>query len=335
MAATFTAPLGRHSASLRRARQERRTRARLLTVDGLAIVGLSLTLALMGCSEKNQAPPDVTMSASIGSTTPALVTSAPLETATAAQTLPVYWLGRSNDDVYLYREFFPAVVTDDPIVSALRTMMSAKPSDPDYFSLWNSPSRLGASISAKNVITIDISADALAQKMDQGIADRSVAQLVYTATAAAAMAGLIDTSSSIQVSILVDGHTGFKAFGHVPLDKPLTRDPALVAPVWIIDPAHASAYHRLPLTVKGQGVSPTGTLSWSLTKIVDGEASEEYLTGTVSIPEGPNELGEFTFSLVPPAGSYELSVFSVDPLAPNNYLGLDTKVVTITAPRPR
>ncbi|MHA7305187.1 GerMN domain-containing protein [Arthrobacter sp. TMN-49] len=332
MAATFTASSRRQRASLNGARQERRTFARSRAVDGIAIIGLSLTLVLVGCTEKSTEQHDVTMPTTTGSTTSTLVTSAPLETATAAETLPVYWLGRSNDDVFLYREFFPTETTDDPIATALLTMMSAKPSDPDYFSLWNKPSRLGASISAKNVITIDVSADAFGQTMDQGIADRSVAQLVYTATAAAAMSGLIDASSAVQVSVLVDGHTGFNAFDHVPLDKPLTRNPAFVAPVWIIDPANGSVHQNLPLKVKGQGVSATGNLAWSLAHLTDGEVADTFMSGTVSVPLGPNELGEFGFSLVPPPGSYQLSVYVVDPLVPGRQIGLDTKIVTINQP---
>ncbi|POH73432.1 GerMN domain-containing protein [Arthrobacter glacialis] len=332
MASPSTALPGRHGAPGSGARRERRASRRFPAVDGLAIIGLSLTLALTGCTEKISEQDDVTMPTSTGSTASTLVTSAPLETATAAQTLPVYWLGRSNDDVFLFREFFPTAATDDPIVAALHTMMSAKPSDQDYFSLWNTPSRLGASVSAKNVITLDVSADAFGQKMDQGIADRSVSQLVYTATAAAAMAGLIDASSAVQVTVLVDGHTGFNAFGHVPLDKPLTRNPAFVAPVWIIDPANGSTYRTLPLKVKGQGVSPTGTLAWSLSHVKGGEVSDTYMTGTVSIPQGPNELGEFNFNLVPPPGSYQLSVYIVDPLVPGRQLGLDNKIVTISQP---
>ncbi|MHA7271726.1 GerMN domain-containing protein [Arthrobacter sp. HLT1-20] len=332
MAAPSPAPSGRHGAPGSRARQNQRPRVRFRAVDGLAVIGLSLTLALMGCTEKVSDQHNVTMPTSTGSTASTLVTSAPLETATAAQTLPVYWLGRSNDDVFLYREFFPTAATDDPIVSALHTMMSAKPSDPDYFSLWNKPSRLGASISAKNVITIDVSADAFGQNMDQGIADRSVSQLVYTATAAAAMAGLIDASSAVQVSVLVDGHTGFNAFGHVALDKPLTRNPAFVAPVWLIDPANGATYRTLPLKVKGQGVSPTGTLAWALSHVKNGEVSDVYMTGTVSIPQGPSELGEFNFNLVPPPGSYQLSVYLADPLVPGRQIGLDTKIVTISQP---
>ncbi len=260
------------------------------------------------------------------------VTSAPLETPTSSQTIPVYWLGHSNDAVYLYREFLPAPSTDEPIVASLKAMMTRSPKDPDYFSVWRKPSRLGASISAKNVITVDVSADAFAQEVDGGIATRAVAQLVYTATAAAAMAGLIDSGTAVQVSILVDGHTGYNAFGHVILDKPRTREPALLAPVWIIDPGNGATYHGLPLTVDGQGISPSGSLSWTLSTVTDGKAGKVYQSGTVPIPKGPDQLGPFTFNLVPPLGTYRLSVFIADPSVPGGQVGLDTKVVTLAGP---
>ncbi|MGA7204779.1 MAG: GerMN domain-containing protein [Specibacter sp.] len=270
------------------------------------------------------------MPATAGSNVAALGTSAPLETPTTNQTIPIYWLGHSNDSVYLYREFFSTPATDDPIVASLQAMMTQKPKDPDYFSVWNKPSRLGASVSAKNVITVDISSDAFGQKVDQGIAERSVAQLVYTATAAAAMAGLIDTAAAVQVSVLVDGHTGYNAFGHVPLDKPLTRNSSFVAPVWIIDPGNGSAYSSLPLKVTGQATSPTGTLGWSLSTMKDGKPVGVYLSGTVTVAKGSDQLGAFGFNLVPPLGTYQLSVFITDPAAPGTQVSVDTKVVTLT-----
>ena len=332
MSAFFPASTRRLCASSDTACRARRTLARMRMVDKIAIIGLSLSLALVGCTSTELDKHDLTMPTTNATTDLGLVTSAPLETATATQTLPVYWLGHSNDDVFLYREFFPTKSTDDPIVGALRAMMSTNPADPDYFSLWNSPARLGASISAKNVITIDISADAFGQKVDKGLAERSISQLVYTATAAAAMAGLVDTTTSIQVSVLVDGHTGYNAFGHVPLEKPLTRNADFVAPVWIIDPANGSTYKSLPLKVAGQGVSPTGKLTWSLSHVIDGTVGGQYSNGTVAIPQGPNELGQFSINLVPPLGSYELSVYIEDPKRPGVKQGIEKKLLTISAP---
>lgn len=326
------APTPRNGACAIRDVKAQRIAQRYRTVDKIAIAALSVTLLLGGCTSGNGENHDASMPATMSSSAAGMVTSAPLETATSAETMPVYWLGHSNDEVFLYREFRSSTNADEPIVAALRTMMSEKPLDPDYFTLWNSPSRLGASISAKNVITVDVSADAFGQKVDAGLAQRSMSQLVYTATAAAAMAGLVDTTTPIQVSVLVDGHTGYKAFGEVSLDKPLTRNPDFVAPIWIIDPAHGSTYKKVPLKVTGQGVSPTGTLAWSLSLVNDGKVSGDYLSGTVNIPAGPNELGEFTFNLVPPPGSYELSIFVNDPMLPGRKIGIDSKMVTIANP---
>lgn len=306
--------------------------ARLAMVDKLAIAGLSLALVLAGCTAKEPQQPAATMPTSQATSTTGLVTSAPLETARSTQTLPVYWLGRSDEDVFLYREFFAAKTTDEPMVAALRTMMGAVPLDPDYYSLWNDPTRLGVSISAQNIITVDVSADAFGQSMDQGMAVRSIAQLVYTATAAASMAGLVDANSTTQVAILVDGHTGYNAFGHVPLDRPLTRDPALVAPVWIIDPAQGQNLGSLPLTVAGQGVSTTGTLMWSLAPVEGGTVGANYLDGTLSLANGPGHVGDFSFTLAPPPGRYELAVYTSDPSMPGVRRGLDTKMVNVTKP---
>ncbi len=306
------------------------TLARLLLVDKLAIGALSMALVLAGCSAREPAQPAATMSTTQATAPAGLITNAPLETARSTQTMPVYWLGRSEEEVFLYREFFAAKTTDEPMVAALRTMMGTAPLDSDYYSLWSNPARLGASISAKNVITVDVSADAFGQKVDRGIAERSIAQLVYTATAAASMAGLVDASSSIQVSILVDGHTGYNAFGHVILDKPLTRDPAFVAPVWIIDPAQGRTFDALPLKVDGQGLSGSGSLAWSLAR-VDGETvGAGYLDGTVTLTNGPGQLGSFSFNLTPPPGRYELVVYINDPGMPGVRRGLDTKIVNIS-----
>jgi len=298
------------------------------------LVAISLTALAAGgtgCSTRATSH-DAVMPATGNVPATSLVTSAPLETAAASPSIPVYWLGHSNDAVYLYREFTPTSTADDPIVASLRAMMTRRPQDPDYFSVWNAPSRLGASISAKNVITVDVSADAFGQKVDQGIAERSVAQLVYTATAAAAMAGLIDSSSPVQVSVLVDGHTGYNAFGHVALDKPLTRDSGFVAPVWIIDPADGATIKANSLKVSGQGISTTGVLQWSLASVTNGRAGSAFLSGSVNVPAGPGALGNYAFDVTPMPGSYLLSVFIADPGTPGKQIGLDTKLVTFQGP---
>jgi len=308
----------------------RRT-GRVRAVAAVASIALSVALAATGCTVGGPQHSDGTMPSSAATADTARVSSAPLETTTTSSTsntIPVYWLGHSGSDVFLYREFMTDNVKDDPIVAALETMMSMRPLDPDYFTVWKKPSRLGASISAQNVITVDISSDAFSSNVDQGIAERSVDQLVYTATAAAAMAGLIDPTQSVQVSILVDGHTGYSAFGKVDLDRPLARDPRYIAPIWIIDPANGASL-KAPVKVSGQAVSITGTLQWQLLAVANGTAGRIVSSGTVTIGGGANQLGAFSFSLMPAPGSYELRVFTVDPSAPTISAGVDSKAITV------
>ncbi|BAS12133.1 hypothetical protein AHiyo8_04360 [Arthrobacter sp. Hiyo8] len=138
--------------------------------------------------------------------------NAPLETTQASNKIPVYWIGRSDTDTFLYREFRDNPGNENPITTALRIMMSQKPLDHDFFTPWQNPGSLATSISGKNVVTVDVSRDAFNSNLDAGMAQRAVQELVYTATAAAASSGLIDSGQQIKVTILVDGHTDYMAF---------------------------------------------------------------------------------------------------------------------------
>jgi spore germination protein GerM len=289
---------------------------------------LIFSLLATGCSATEEpAPVDSTMPPSSSGAAPtSTVTSAPLETAKSVSQLPVYWLGHSGSDVFLYREFLPGTGTEDPIQAALLAMTSQRPLDGDYFSPWRKPSKLGASISAQNVITVDISADAFSGNVDEGIAQRAIQQLVYTATAAAASAALIEANQSIQVVLLVDGHTDYRAFGQVLLDKPLVREPSYIAPIWIIDPQEGSTSTG-PLEVHGRAVSPDGKLRWQLLKPGPSNSLDVYLSGTTPIAAGANQLGDFAFMVGAPAGDYELRLFYADAEDPQAQPGLETKQV--------
>jgi spore germination protein GerM len=290
---------------------------------------LCAALLLAGCGGAN-APSsfDSTMPPSGGPGPTSTVTSAPLETAQSASKVPVYWLGRSNNDVYLYREYLPGGNNADPIQAALQAMTSQKPLDSDYFSPWKKASTLSASISAKNVITVDISSDAFSTGVDEGIAQRAIQQLVYTATASAANAGLIDSNQSVQVVILVDGHTDYQAFGKVKLDKPLSREGSYVAPVWVIDPQDSQTLAD-PIKVNGRGISADGKLSWQLLKTDSSGSKSVYLSGSTAISSGPSQLGTFSFTVAPPPGTYELCVFVRDPADPTAQPGVDSKKVVV------
>ena len=235
--------------------------------------------------------------------------TAPSEGKPAPGRIPVYWLGLNGSDVQLYREFQPAERGGDPIGEAVLAMTSGKPSDPDYFNPWNPAGSVTASISGKNVITVDISEDAFKSSMDAGMAHRAVQQLVYTATAAASNAGLTTVGYEPTVVLLVDGKAGFTAFGHEVLEGSLLRDASLVAPIWIIDP-HEGAGSQSSLKVHGTAVSEGGQLSWRVEPIVDGRPAEHAVaTGYAELEAPTGGTSLFSFAVELPPGDYNVSVF--------------------------
>ncbi|MCC9196481.1 GerMN domain-containing protein [Arthrobacter sp. zg-Y820] len=270
------------------------------------------SLLLSGCGVVAVTPTTtmpISFGAAGGSVASPLSGAAPSEGKPAPGRIPVYWLGLNGSDVQLYREFQPAESGGDPIGEAVLAMTSGKPADPDYFNPWHKASRVTASISGKNVITVDISEDAFTTSMDEGMAHRAVQQLVYTATAAASNAGLTTVGHEASVVLLVDGKADYTAFGHEVLEGPLQRDAALMAPIWIIDPQEGSG-SQSSLTVHGTAVSEGGQLSWRVEPIVDGRPAETAIeTGYAELeaPTGGSSLFGFTVEL--PPGEYNVSVF--------------------------
>jgi hypothetical protein len=99
-------------------------------------LALPAVLVLSGCVATPQS--GITNSSSPSELIPAPAsgvptTSAPLETAQTSNKAPVYWIGRGNDNAFLYREFRDVPDQDNPVTRALRVMMSQKPLDPDFF----------------------------------------------------------------------------------------------------------------------------------------------------------------------------------------------------------
>ncbi len=247
----------------------------------------------------------------------------PADGAGSESLLPVYWLGGSGGAALLYREFVRAEVpAGDPIAAAVRLMTTARPFDPDFHSLWEPASMVTSSISAQNVITVDIPADAFRAGLDDAVADLAIQQLVFTATAAAANAGLIGAGEASSVVILVDGKAGFDGFGAVSLDGELRRDGSLVAPVWVIDPQHGDIRDPSTVVVSGTGTSGASSLSWRITSLdkLEGHASPDpgqrvpgatVKEGRVLLDSPAGSPGEFEFTVALPPGRYEIAVFRI------------------------
>ncbi|GAB3285445.1 hypothetical protein GCM10027449_30540 [Sinomonas notoginsengisoli] len=244
----------------------------------------------------------------------------------------MYWLGKARDGVYLYREFRDTDNNrDNPIATALRIMMSQKPLDPHYFTPWQPPKKLAASVSGRNYITVDVSADAFNTGVDEPTAQLAVQQLVYTATAAAASSGLVDAGQPTSVMLLVDGRTSQLAFQRVQLGQLMQRDPTMVAPVWIIDPQEASEVTGA-LKVFGRATAPDRPFAWQILRREGQGTKSSYVSGSVSSGSAPGHVGEFTFSVNLPPGDYELRILpSDDPSAPvtSSTSAWDSRIFTV------
>lgn len=289
----------------------RRAGRRMGRVQALALAAvLTAVPVLAGCvAEPGPSPtsPLASGPAATGSAAPPS-TSAPLETTQSSNKAPVYWIGRSNSNIFLYREFRDVPEQENPVTRALRAMMSDKPLDPDFFTPWQNPGKLATSISGKDVITVDVSEDAFNSNLDADMAARAVQQLVYTATAAAASSGLIDSGQQIRVRILVDGHTDYMAFGHVQLGALMTRQAGLVAPVWIVDPQEGVEVADGSVKITGRSLSAGGKLRWQILRGGENGAKAPFLTGETTASSDQGQAGVFTLALTLPTGDYELKV---------------------------
>lgn len=299
--------------------------------SGVLLLVLPAALALSGCVATPQ--PGITNSNSpsalSGAASPgAPVTSAPLETTQASNKAPVYWIGRSNDSMFLYREFRDVPEQDNPVTRALRVMMSQKPLDPDFFTPWQNPKKLASSISGKNVITVDVSPDAFNSNVDAAMAERAIQQLVYTATAAGASAGLIDAGQQVQVVVLVDGHTDYVAFNHVRLGAPTSRTAGMVAPVWIIDPQEGTTLQDGAVKISGRSTAPGGKLRWEILR-ADGTVKTPYVNGTTTASPDASQQGAFSLSVNLGPGTYEVRVSQVEAGNPSQDLNVDTRGFTV------
>ncbi|WP_422933159.1 GerMN domain-containing protein [Sinomonas sp. P47F7] len=305
------------------------TRRSRTALAGFAV----LAILLSGCTASGQPAPSLAAGASPAISGGGASASVPLETSQTSTKSPVYWLGRARDGVYLYREFRDATGTENPVVKALHLMMSVKPLDANLFSPWQPPKKLAASISGRNVITVDVSSDAFNSTVDEQTAQLAVQQLVYTATAAAASAGVIDSGQPVQVMLLVDGRTDQLAFNRVKLGQLMQRDPAMVAPMWIIDPQAGLESAHGQLAVYGRSTSPGADVYWQVSRAdVKTDKGTPYLSGHVVASQAADaSAGQIRFTINLPAGKYVLRLFPSDP-GPGDASALawDSKDFTVT-----
>lgn len=233
------------------------------------------------------------------------------ESVASTSQVPVYWLGGTGGGTYLFREYRVLPAGGDSVSTAVSAMMSAKPLDPDYYTPWRPASSVGSAIGDNNTVTVDISSDAFGAQLSPDQADLAVQQLVYTATGAAANAGLIPTDQQSRVIILVDGHTQYRAFGQVTLGDPMSRKIERAAPVWVLDPQDGTVVTGSSVRASGRATSVVGSVDWEIGRATnDGQDSyRRYRSGSVALQPDGTTGATFSISEKLPPGNYRLTFF--------------------------
>lgn len=241
------------------------------------------------------------------------------EPAVKSAVVPVYWLGdkvgaKTGPSVRLYRTF--AKVQGRPAVEAVRLMTTARPGDPDYYSLWS-----GAEVDSvtrhAGVVTIDFKQLPKARLDDAAVADLAAQQLVYTVQGV-----LQDKSERIQITH--QGRAGAKLFGQVDTTRPLSRAQAadVQALVWIVSPTEGQQVGT-SLTVTGIAAAFEATVNWRVTNLKTRVSD----AGFVNAEEGQT-FSPFSIPLKLDPGQWQLEAYLVS-AEDGRITDTDSKVVVV------
>jgi len=229
-----------------------------------------------------------------------------------AASLPIYWLENTDTGVFLYREYIEDTRHQEPIGDAIWTLLSADPMKPKRYTHLKPTDEIGVSINNANVITLDLPAKVFSANLDQGLSERAIQQLVFTATAAAASAGLVVGELPATVRILVDGQANATVFDGFRLKDVYERDAAFIAPIWIIDPQFNKTLADGSIKINGRTTQfDIGTFYSLQRKDADGKLT--VMTAQKQVNPGQiNADGSFTLTTDLRAGSYRLTFWGVE-----------------------
>ncbi|TDC47266.1 hypothetical protein E1212_24750 [Jiangella ureilytica] len=239
-------------------------------------------------------------------TTPPPATTPPADTTPPVQTLtvPVYYAADSGDGLRLTREFHTVETSLSPIAAAVHEMLAAPPADPDYATLWAPGAEVVAGEVGEGFIGVDLTGTPSLDATDS--ADLALQQLVYTATAAAANAGL---DGSLPVRITVDGAPVERLFDAVDAAEPVGRaDPLEVRQLVQINEPGEGATVSGPVDVQGEAAAFEANVLWELRR--DGEVVDSGNTSTTeccTFAPFDLQLGDLE------PGTYELVMSEDDP----------------------
>ncbi len=196
--------------------------------------------------------------------------------------LPVYYAAEFNGQARLYREFHP-VRTSTPAPAAIDQLLTVKPTDPDYESLWPATTTL---------VSYQRSGTLASVRLSNGPARFPIAafqQIVYTVTAADSAV------HSVQIS-----------YGTV-TQNPMGRGASIatIAPVWLLAPTQGATVTS-PVTLSGMAGVFEATVNWE----VDTADGTPVQSGSAMTPEA-FKMGPWSTQVTLPAGSYVAKAFEI------------------------
>jgi len=280
----------------------------------------ALLLALTACGGGDDDLSSPTAAPTPSAAAPSTTTSAtaiPSPTSGQTSAVAVYYLMDGTGGPRLYREFHDLPGSGDPVADAVQAMLDVPPDDPDYQSLWpDGVSVLGTS-SAGDVLSVDLSGEALDGQAGSVLEAMSLQQLVHTATAA--------QPGATSVQVTVEGQEQETLWGAVSLGEPVDRGPAVetLGPIWILTPTEGGT-----LAAGGDfgGVATAfeATVNWQW---LQGETvvAEGFSTAT----EGAPGRGDWSSPVEVPPGDYVLKAFESS-ARDGSQTFVETKSVTVT-----
>jgi hypothetical protein len=277
-----------------------------------------LALLLAGCSDSDPSPAAVRTAAppspsavSSPSTEPSAPPS-PRAAGTAARA--IYYLRDSGRGPRLYREFHPRPATTGVLRDAVTAMLTERPYDKDYTSLWEPSTRvLGVRLDGSTAV-VDVSGDTAESAHGAAAEEATLQQLVWTVTAA--------DPKVKAVRLIVDGTPITSLWGHSDASGPMTRRSAaeVLGPVWLTAPGTLKRGARFG----GEATVFEATVSWEFRQ-GDRVVKSGHTNATTGAP------GRGTWSAVAdvPPGSYVLRAYESS-AEDGRPLHIDDKPVTVT-----
>lgn len=272
----------------------------LRRITGLTV--LAAAVAVAGCTVSASPEPGATPSSTVGIT--AASTGSP--TAVSSTEAPAdgvwvtaYFMVDTRAGLRLTRE--RQSLPDDDVATAVGAMI-AGPTDPDYSTPWNPQTEVLSVSQDADLITVDLSDDALTANVGSEGAALMIQQLVWTATGAAGQPGAA-------VALLIDGAAPEDLWGAVRWDEPVVRaDPLDVRSLVQLDvPAEGEVLAAGKVSISGEAAAFEANVPWRITS-----GGAEVASGFTLTTSG-QEFAPFQFTVELQPGEYVVAITEDDP----------------------